>query len=283
MWQQLFGTGIVATSNDFGTQGKEPSHPDLLDWLALTFVENGWSRKQMLRLIVTSATYRQSSLARSELTERDPENTWLARQNRLRLPAELVRDNALAVSGLLFERVGGPSIYPPQPDGVNELSYSRKEWPEDIGPDRYRRGMYIFFRRTSPYPMLVNFDAPDSLTTNVGRERTNTPLQALNLLNDPVFLEAAQALALRVVQDDDAFDERLEHIFSLALGREATHHEAERVQAFHQLQQAHFADEAAAAASVAPIVPVGQNRADLAAWTGIARGLMNLDEFVTRE
>ncbi len=283
IWQQLFGTGIVATSNDFGTQGKEPSHPDLLDWLARSFVENGWSRKQTLRLVVTSATYRQSSLARPDLTERDPENTWLARQNRLRLPAELVRDNALAVSGLLFERVGGPSIYPPQPDGVNELSYSRKEWPEDIGPDRYRRGMYIFFRRTSPYPMLVNFDAPDSLTTNVGRERTNTPLQALNLLNDPVFLEAAQALALRVVQDDDAFDGRLERMFSLALGREATQQEAERVQVFHRLQQAHFADEAEAAVSTAPIVPAGQNRADLAAWTGIARGLMNLDEFVTRE
>jgi hypothetical protein len=131
--------------------------------------------------------------------------------------------------------------------------------------------------------MLVNFDAPDSLTTNVGRERTNTPLQALNLLNDPVFLEAAQALALRVVQDDEAFDERLERMFSLALGREATQQEAKRVQAFHQLQQAHFADEAEAAASTAPIVPAGQIRADLAAWTSIARGLMNLDEFVTRE
>lgn len=282
-WQQLFGTGVVATANDFGTQGKPPSHPELLDWLATSFIDNSWSRKHLLRLIVTSATYRQSSEARPDLAERDPENTWLARQNRLRLPAELVRDNALAVSGLLFPKVGGPSIYPPQPAGVNELSYSKKEWPEDTGPDRYRRGMYIFFRRTSPYPMLVNFDAPDSLTANVARERTNTPLQALNLLNDPVFLEAAQALALRAVQDEAEFDARLTRIFSLALSRAPGEREALRIRAFHTAQQSHFEDDAEAAASAAPIVPAGQSRADLAAWTGIARGLLNLDEFITRE
>jgi hypothetical protein len=201
VWQQLFGRGLVETANDFGTQGKAPSHPELLDWLAASFVEDGWSQKKLIRRIVTSAAYRQSSGARPELAERDPGNTWLARQNRLRLPAELVRDNALAVSGLLFGRIGGPSIHPPQPEGVGDLSYSRKDWPEDKGPERYRRGLYIFFRRTSPYPMLVNFDAPDTLTTSVARERTDTPLQALNLLNDPVFIEAAQALALRVCQD----------------------------------------------------------------------------------
>lgn len=282
-WQQFFGMGIVATANDFGTQGKLPSHPELLDWLATEFVDNGWSRKHLLRLIVTSATYRQSSAAREDLAEQDPENTWLARQNRLRLPAELVRDNALAVSGLLFPKVGGPSIYPPQPAGVNELSYSRKEWPEDTGPDRYRRGMYIFFRRTSPYPMLVNFDAPDSLTANVARERTNTPLQALNLLNDPVFFEAAQALALRVVQDEVEFDARLKRIFSLALSRAPGERETLRIRAFHAAQQTHFEGDMEAATSAAPIVPAGQSRADLAAWTGIARGLLNLDEFITRE
>ncbi|MEZ5362223.1 MAG: DUF1549 and DUF1553 domain-containing protein [Bryobacterales bacterium] len=198
MWQQLFGKGLVRTANDFGVQGAKPTHPKLLDWLASEFVKQGWSRKRMLRLLVTSATYRQASVDRPELAERDPNNDWLARQNRLRLPAELIRDNALAVSGLLNPAIGGKSVHPPQPAGVAELGYSKKEWPEDLGPDRYRRGLYIDIRRTSPYPFLITFDAPDTLTTNVSRQRSNTPLQALNLLNDPVFLEAAQALALRV-------------------------------------------------------------------------------------
>lgn len=283
VWQQLFGRGLVETANDFGTQGKEPSHPELLDWLAASFVEDGWSQKKLVRRIVTSATYRQSSAARPELAERDPGNAWLARQNRLRLPAELVRDNALAVSGLLFGRIGGPSIHPPQPEGVGDLSYSRKDWPEDQGPDRYRRGLYIFFRRTSPYPMLINFDAPDTLTTNVRRERTDTPLQALNLLNDPVFIEAAQALALRVCQEDPDSDERVGKMFELALGRLPSATESERVSRFQAAERSRLAEAEEAAAKVAPFVPPGLTRADLAAWTSVARGMLNLDEFVTRE
>ena len=281
VWQQLFGRGLVETANDFGTQGKQPSHPELLDWLAASLVEDGWSQKRLVRRIVTSAAYRQSSAARPELEERDPGNTWLARQNRLRLPAELVRDNALAVSGLLFERIGGPSIHPPQPEGVGDLSYSRKDWPEDKGPERYRRGMYIFFRRTSPYPMLVNFDAPDSLTASVRRERTNTPLQALNLLNDPVFIEAAQALALAVCQGDA--ERRVERIFELTLGRSPSAQEAERISLFEQSERSRLSEDAEAAAKTAPFLPPGVTRADLAAWTSVARGMMNLDEFVTRE
>jgi hypothetical protein len=164
MWQELFGAGIVRSSNDFGTQGEKPSHPELLDWLASEFVQSGWSRKHMLRLMVTSATYRQASKARPELAERDPANHWLSRQNRLRLPAELVRDNALTVSGLLYPAIGGKSVRPPQPEGVSEIGYSKKSWDADTGPERYRRGLYIFFQRTTPYPMLINFDAPTTLT-----------------------------------------------------------------------------------------------------------------------
>lgn len=283
VWQQLFGRGLVETANDFGTQGKAPSHPDLLDWLATSFVEDGWSQKKLMRRIVTSATYRQSSAARPELAERDPGNAWLARQNRLRLPAELVRDNALTVSGLLFGRIGGPSIHPPQPEGVGDLSYSRKDWPEDTGPERYRRGLYIFFRRTSPYPMLVNFDAPDTLTTNVQRERTDTPLQALNLLNDPVFIEAAQALALRVCLDSPDPDNRVGAMFELALGRRPTATESERISRYQAAERSRLAEAEEAAAKTAPFVPPSVSRADLAAWTSVARGMLNLDEFVTRE
>jgi hypothetical protein len=283
VWQHHFGRGLVGTPSDFGFHGGAPSHPELLDWLAATFIEDGWSQKALIRRIVTSAAYRQSSAARPELAERDPGNTWLARQNRLRLPAELVRDNALAVSGLLFGRIGGPSIHPPQPEGVGDLSYSRKDWPEDTGPERYRRGLYIFFRRTSPYPMLVNFDAPDTLTTSVARERTDTPLQALNLLNDPVFIEAAQALALRVCQDSADSDERVGVLFELALGRGPTATEAERVSRFQAAERSRLAEAEEAAAKTAPFLPPGLTRADLAAWTSVARGMLNLDEFVTRE
>ncbi len=283
IWQEIFGQGLVKSTNDFGTQGAAPTHPELLDWLAARFMDSGWSQKQMVRLIVTSAAYRQSSAARPELTERDPANTWLARQNRLRLPAELVRDNALAVSGLLYDKIGGKSVHPPQPEGVTALSYSAKTWPEDRGPERYRRGMYVFIRRTSPYPMLINFDAPDTLTANVQRERTNTPLQALNLLNDPVFFEAAQALALRVAAERDAFDARIERMFRLALGRAPTSAEKDRVATYFERQKGVFAADSEEAAKVAPYAAPDQDQLDLAAWTGVARGLMNLDEFITRE
>ncbi len=282
-WQELFGAGLVRTANDFGTQGETPSHPELLDWLASELVENGWSRKRLLRLIVTSATYRQSSGDRAELAERDPENLWLARQNRLRLRAELVRDAALRVSGLLYPKIGGRSVYPPQPEGIAELSYSKKPWPEDMGPDRYRRGMYVFFRRTSPFPMLTTFDKPDTLTAEVQRERSNTALQALNLLNDPVFVEAAQALAVRTVREASSFGRRLERIFRLALGRPPGGEEKDRIATYFERQQSLFVADAEAAAQVASFVPPGEETARMAAWTGVARGLINLDEFVTRE
>jgi hypothetical protein len=283
MWQQLFGKGLVRTANDFGVQGSKPTHPELLDWLAAEFVAKGWSRKQMLRLLVTSATYRQASDARPELQERDPANDWLARQNRLRLPAGLIRDNALAVSGLLNPEIGGQSVHPPQPEGVAELGYSKKVWPEDKDADRYSRGLYIDIRRTSPYPFLIAFDAPDTLTTNVTRQRSNTPLQALNLLNDPVFLEAAQALALRVSQERQDFGGRLERMFELALSRRPEAPEKDRIATYFETQKKILTEEDGAAKALAPYSPPGLDQTELAAWTGVARGLMNLDEFIVRE
>jgi hypothetical protein len=283
LWQEVFGRGIVRTADDFGTQGEKPSHPELLDWLASEFADSGWSRKHMIRLMVTSATYRQASGARPELAERDPENKWLSRQNRLRLPAELIRDNALAVSGLLYPEVGGKSVRPPQPEGVGELMYSKKPWVEDTGPERYRRGLYILFQRTSPYPMLVNFDAPTTLVTAVRRERSNTPLQALNLLNDPVFVEAAQALAVRTLREADGFGDRLERVFRLCLSRAPTAAEKDRLTTFFGREREVVRQEVGAAGKIAPFVPAGEDAVDVAAWTGLARGVMNLDEFITRE
>ena len=199
MWQALFGTGLVSTPSDFGTQGERPTHPQLLDWLAAEFRDSGWSVKHMHRLIVESATYRQSSKARKELKDIDPGNRLLARQSRIRLEAELLRDSALSVSGLLDPSIGGPSIRPPQPAGLTNLGYGNfVKWPESTGRERYRRGLYIFFQRTVPYPQLMMFDAPDSNVSCPKRERSTTPLQALNLLNDPVFFEAAQAMAARL-------------------------------------------------------------------------------------
>ena len=221
MWHHHFGRGLVATLEDFGTQGEKPSHPELLDWLATEFVRQKWSMKAMHKLIVTTATYRQSSKARPELMSRDPLNVLLARQNRPRLEAEIVRDLALASSGLLNRRIGGPSVHPPQPPGISELSYAGSvRWVESTGPDRYRRGMYTWFQRTSPYPMLITFDAPDSNVCCSRRERSNTPLQALTLLNDTVFVECAQALARRILAEKvEGRQERIRYGFRLCVAR----------------------------------------------------------------
>ena len=235
IWQELFGRGIVNTSEDFGTQGDRPTHPELLDWLASEFRDRGWSMKQMVRLMVTSATYRQSSKARPELDARDPENTLLARQSRLRLPAELVRDEALYAAGLLDLRIGGRSVKPPQPKGVAELSYGGSvKWEDSTGADRYRRGLYIHFQRTTPYPQLMNFDAPSSNLSCTRRERTDTPLQALNLMNDPVFFEAAQGLAFRVMREGaltgpGRFATASITPIEVTLGRQPSAREAERL------------------------------------------------------
>lgn len=277
LWQEMFGRGLVLTSEDFGTQGAPPTHPELLDWLASEFRDNGWSVKHILRLIVTSATYRQSSNTRPELLDKDPENTILARQSRVRLQAEQIRDAALSAAGLLNDSIGGPSVRPPQPKGIAELGYAGSvKWNDDDGPSRYRRGLYIHFQRTTPYPMLMNFDAPDSNVSCSRRRRSNSPLQALNLLNDPVFFEAAQGLALRLAEHPDQA-RRLDEAFLLALGRAPSSAERARLAALLSSSSAALSANAKAASELLPVNP-GE-----AAWVNVARVLLNLDEFITRE
>ena len=201
-WAQLFGTGLVESEEDFGTQGEPPSHPELLNWLAVGYRDSGWDTKALLRLIVTSATYRQSSKVRPEMQEKDPRNRLVARAPRVRLEAEMVRDQALALSGLLSRKVGGPSVFPPQPDGLWQAAFNgERTWTTSKDDDRYRRGLYVFWRRTVPYPSMATFDAPSREICAIKRVRTNTPLQSFVTLNDPVYVEAAQALARRIVRE----------------------------------------------------------------------------------
>lgn len=288
IWQELFGAGIVTTVDDFGTRSEAPSHPELLDWLATQFRDGGWSRKQLIRLIVTSSTYRQSANARPDLQDRDPSNRLLARQSRLRLPAELIRDSSLAVSGLLTRSVGGPSVRPPLPTGVMELSYASRyagsAWKESTGADRYRRGLYVQFLRTTPYPQLMNFDAPKAVAAACRRERSNTPLQALNLLNDPVFVEAAQALGMQtLIHAPAGFEAQLGWAFRTALGREPKPAETDRLRQYFERQRILLADDQAAIAKLAPSAAPGATALETATWTGVASVLLNLDEFITRE
>jgi len=284
VWHKYFGRGMVATLEDFGTQGEKPSHPELLDYLASEFMARKWSMKELHRLIVTSATYRQSAKSRPELAVRDPLNVWLARQNRLRLEGEIVRDNALAASGLLTRSIGGPSIRPPQPAGISELTYAGSaRWVESTGPDRYRRGLYIWFQRTSPYPMLLTFDAPDGNLCCVRRERSNTPLQALTLLNDTVFVECAQALGKRMIDRKEDAKGRLRFAFLLCLGREPSGTEMDRLSRLHEeLVQSYRTKPEAASKLLGKRKVDGIDSVESAAWVAIARMLMNLDEFVTR-
>jgi len=286
VWKQHFGRGLVNTPEDFGIRGEPPTHPELLDWLAHEFRETGWSLKKLHRLIVTSAVYRQSSAARPELKDRDPYNTWLARQNRLRLEAELIRDGALAASGLLYRKIGGPSVRPPQPPGIAELTYANSNrWIESTGPDRYRRGMYIWFQRTSPYPMLIAFDAPESNVCTVKRERTNTPLQALTLLNDVVFVEAAQALGARLLREVPGEGQeraRFQLAYRLCLGRLPTEAELRTLDKLLADLRA-LASQHPESAALAGKVPPGVSAPEAAAWVAVARTLLNLDEFITRE
>jgi hypothetical protein len=286
IWQEIFGRGIVFTSEDFGTQGDRPTHPELLDWLASEFMQRGWSMKQMVRLLVTSSTYRQSSNARPELTAKDPENTLLARQSRIRLPAELIRDEALYDGGLLDLRIGGRSVKPPQPKGVAELSYAGSvKWEESTGQDRYRRGLYIHFQRTVPYPQLMTFDAPSASLACTRREHTDTPLQALNLMNDPVFFEAAQGLAFRIMRETKPgnFRDRLNYAYTITLGREASAREAERMGKYFDETSRNLAAKPETVTALFPNRLEGVPQAETAAWVELSRVLLNLDEFITRD
>ena len=292
-WQQYFGTGLVKTAEDFGSQGEPPSHPELLDWLATEFVRSGWDIKAMQRLIVTSATYRQSSRASRELIERDPENRLLARGPRFRLPAEIVRDNALAISGLLNDKVGGPSVYPYQPPGLWEemafgQGFSGQTYTQSSGADLYRRGIYTVWKRTVPPSSLTIFDAPDREKCTARRGVTNTPLQALALLNDPTYVEAARALAQRALRAGGKSDrERVDFAFKLATAR--TPDQQERAVLLGSLQDfrsTYRQDQAHAS----KLLSIGEMKSDpkldsreVAAWTMLSSMILNLDETVTAE
>jgi hypothetical protein len=260
-WQALFGQGIVRTTEDFGMRGEPPTHPELLDWLALEFPKRGWSIKALHRLIVTSATYRQASHVRPELLKLDPTNKLLAHGPRFRIEAEAVRDVALRASGLLSEKVGGPSVFPPQPEGGNAASYGGFNWKTSTGPDRYRRGLYTFTKRTSPYAMFGLFDGPSGEACVARRDRSNTPLQALTLLNDQVFQEAARALAASTPGASP--EARAALMFRRCVTRPPTPDELQALVAFYRQQREHMDDNAA--------------------WTAVARALLNLDETITKE
>lgn len=286
MWQEFFGRGLAPTSENFGTQGERPSHPELLDWLASEFRASRWDMKRMHRTIVLTASYRQSSHARPDLAAKDPDNRLVARQARFRLPAELIRDSALAASGLLNPEIGGRSIRPPQPAGVGNFSSAVKSgWKTSSGRQQYRRGMYIQLHRTVPYPLLANFDAPNGYGSTCRRGRSNTPLQALNLLNDPVFVEAAQSLAMQIVSaPENAFADRLRLAFQLALARNPAQDESEWLLGYWIGQTALLRKDATATAALYPAeLPRSGEQAEAAAWVALGTVLFNLDEFVSRE
>jgi hypothetical protein len=278
-WQELFGRGLVATSENFGVRGERPSHPELLDWLAIEWMEHQWSIKTLLQTMVLSETYRQSSASRPDLASSDPLNRLLARQTRLRLSAEAIRDSALAVSGLLNRTIGGPNIKPQQPASVSKEGYANK-WEASQGADRFRRGLYTFIQRTSPFAQLVTFDLPDTSRSCTRRERTNTPLQALNLLNDPNFMDAARSLAARILREAPSSDEeRIAHGCMLAISRPPTPEESKRLLQYIQQQRAIFLSDSASARTLSIDGTSGLD----GQWVMFASVLLNLDEFVCRE
>jgi len=294
-WKQFMGTGIVKTVNDFGAQGEWPSHPELLDWLATQFTGSGWDVKRLVRQIVTSAAYRQSAKVSPRLHERDPENRLYARGPRFRLSAEEIRDTALAVSGLLNPKIGGASVSPYQPEGLWEELSSRgdsKKWTAQFyeqshGADLYRRSLYTFWKRTCPPPQLQTFDAPDRETCTVNRERTNTPLQALVLLNDPTYVEAARVLAERLMTDAATLpEERIRWAFRLATARTATDAEVRLLVALFEKQKARYTTQREEAVKLLTNGEHPRNEAldpvELAAWTNVVSTILNLDETVTR-
>jgi cytochrome c553 len=283
IWQQLFGRGIVTTSENFGSQGSQPSHPALLDWLAKRFRDDP-SFKRMIKTVVMSAAYRQSSRIREDVAELDPQNLLTARQHRFRLTAELIRDSTLAVSGLLYPEIGGRSVRPPQPAGALRMgTMGNSRWMVSEGHSRYRRGMYIQYQRMAPYPLLTNFDMPTGYEAACRRERSNTALQALNLLNDPVFIEAAQALAFRVITTEKDPTERLRHAFKLCLARNPDPIEIDWMQTSLQEQRLILKADPGRARKLFPVEVAGLTPEEGAVWVSMSSVLLNLDEFLTRE
>lgn len=284
IWMRLFGSGLVRTPDDFGSTGEAATHPDLADWLARELLHGGWSRKRLIREIVTSATYRQSSAHRLEVAEIDPDNRLLHRQNRLRVEGEVVRDLHLAAAGLLTRKIGGPSVYPPFPQDLTKIDFrSDQQWPTSTGEDRYRRGMYTFFKRTLPHPNLTTFDCPQAEATLVQRNISNTPLQALATLNNEVFLEAAQATAQRILTHSDD-DTRIRFAVQVSLARWPTPQEQVSLLELLDRNRSWFAQHRDDARRLAgDAVPGGIDAVEAAAFTATASVLLNLDEFITRE
>ncbi len=288
LWAQLFGVGIVASEEDFGTQGLPPTHPALLDWLAVELVENGWDVKDILRQIVTSATYRQASSPAADALQKDPNNRLLAHGPRFRLEAEMVRDQALAISGLLSRKQGGASVYPPQPNGLWRAAFNgQRTWATSAGADRYRRGLYTYWRRTVPYPSMAAFDAPSREICTLRRISTNTPLQAFVTLNDPAYVEAAQGLARRIVaQGGDSIEDRSAFALRLALARPPQAAQIDQLVALYRSELDHYRRDPTAAAEMAtePLgpLPSGYDVSELAAWTVVSNVVLNLDGLLTK-
>ena len=282
-WQEFFGRGIVTSSGDFGLQGELPSHPELLNWLALELQRLDWSMKAFHRLIVTSATYRQSSAARPDIAARDPNNVWVSRQASLRLNSEQVRDITLAVSGLLYPKMHGPCVFPEQPSSVAMEGFDNT-WEASEGVEKYRRGLYTWIQRLSPFAQDVTFDAPALSRACTRRERSNTPLQSLTLLNDPVFVEAAQHFARRLMTEASSdFNQRVTYGFQLAYSRNPTEEELALLQAYFLEQHLLFQNDPASAEALFATKIEGVDPAEGAAWTGLASVLLNVHEFITRD
>jgi hypothetical protein len=288
LWKLVFGRGIVKSLEDFGTQGDYPTHPELLDWLATDFVENGWDIKRTLKLMLMSRTYRQSSEPTKEALAKDPTNDLFSRQNRFRLDAEMIRDNALAASGLLVHRLGGPSVKPYQPAGYWQyLNFPKREWENDRGESQYRRGLYTYWQRTFLHPSLAAFDASSREECTVDRPRTSTPQQALVLLNDPTYVEAARALAARIIeQGGTTTDERLQYSFRQVLTRAPRPDEIAVLAALLEKHRAEFVADPQAAEKLQSVgdwkPPAIASPIELAAWTSVSRVLLNLHETITR-
>ncbi|MFH1301346.1 MAG: DUF1553 domain-containing protein [Planctomycetota bacterium] len=287
-WSQLFGAGLVVTEEDFGTQGELPSHPDLLDWLATEFIRNGWNRKALLKTIVMSKTYQQDSTTTPEHLAKDPRNQLLSRGPRYRLEAEMIRDQALALSGLLNQKVGGPSVYPVQPEGIWRAAFNgQRTWATSKGDDRFRRGLYTFWRRTVPYPSMATFDAPSREICTIRRISTNTPLQAMITLNDPVFIEISQALGLRIFTEGGPTpSERIAYGLKLCLIRPAQPEQIEPLLKLYESElayyKAHPEEAAKLVENASNPLPDQYDKAELAAWTVIANVLLNMDGVLTK-
>jgi hypothetical protein len=290
LWNEIFGRGIVKTAGDFGMQGELPTHPELLDWLAVDFMNNGWNMKRLVKQMVMSATYRQSAVITSDKLKKDPENVFLSRSPRYRIKAELVRDLVLSSSGLLVKTIGGPSVKPYQPQGLWENASSGRgilrNYKQDHGNDLYRRGMYTFIKRTVPPPVMGIFDASNRDQCEVNRLKTNTPLQALIMMNDPTVLEASRVLAAKIEQQPIQTKEKVIKTFRLIVCRKPTEKEIEVLSSYYSDQLDIFKNQKKRAESLLSIgeypLPQNVNKSSVAAWMQVISALYNLEETITK-